>query len=248
MVERMLQISKTAMAMVYSLNDVAANLANAEECVADIAQVNHRTRMLSFNATIEAARAGPAGQTFTVVAAEVRDLSHATDTLAQKMRTEIGVISRALTASRELLAEVATVDMTNSLDTKAQLDAMLAGLQERRQSMAGLMHGMTESSADINAHINAIATEMQFQDSNRKRMTDVMYALRVLGDVTQQMQECSAAYLTAGPDARPDERSVDRILDGCEMDEVRHRFAAWLRTGAAATSDAPATANAIDLF
>jgi methyl-accepting chemotaxis protein len=240
-VERMLHISKTAMAMVYSLNDVVANLATAESCVGDIESVNHRTRMLSFNAAIEAARAGEAGRTFRVVANEVRDLSHSTDTLANKMRVEIGVIARALSASRELLQEVATVDMTSSLDTKVQLDAMLIGLQERRGAMGILMRGMTESSAEINGHIDAIATEIQFQDSNRKRMQDVIQTLQLLADATREVQAASGAGAT------PDQEIIQRILDACGMDEVRHRFAAWLQTGAA-TSDAPAGNKTIELF
>jgi methyl-accepting chemotaxis protein len=250
-VQRMLHISKTAMAMVYSLNDVAVNLARADSCVADIEQVNHRTRMLSFNAAIEAARAGEAGRTFTVVATEVRDLSHSTDSLADKMRVEIGVISTALAASRKLLAEVATVDMTSSLDTKAQLDAMLGGLQERRQTITTVMRGMAESSAEINARINAIATGMQFQDRNRQRMQDVtqaLQALQALSEETRGAQAASVPCLPAGTSGEPDESDIARILASCIMGDVRHRFAAWLRTGAPAPCDASPVDNAIELF
>jgi hypothetical protein len=107
--------------------------------------------------------------------------------------------------------------------------------------MGILMRGMTESSAEINGHIDAIATEIQFQDSNRKRMQDVIQTLQLLADATREVQAASGAGAT------PDQEIIQRILDACGMDEVRHRFAAWLQTGAA-TSDAPAGNKTIELF
>jgi methyl-accepting chemotaxis protein len=54
--------------------------------VEDISQVARQTNFLSINAAIEAARAGDAGRSFAVLAAEIRELSHKTGAVA----TEIG--------------------------------------------------------------------------------------------------------------------------------------------------------------
>ena len=53
--------------------------------IAIIQEIANQTRMLSLNATIEAARAQEHGKAFSVVAAEVRNLSEITRTAAEEI-------------------------------------------------------------------------------------------------------------------------------------------------------------------
>ena len=55
---------------------------------AEIQQINLRTRILSFNAQIEASRAGAAGAAFSVVAGEMSNLAQCTTEAAGKLDTE----------------------------------------------------------------------------------------------------------------------------------------------------------------
>src|SRR5438046_475167 len=60
------------------ISNLSRELAGSiHEAVNQINQLNKQTRMLSFNAQIEAARTGAAGTTFQVVALAMRDLSGA---------------------------------------------------------------------------------------------------------------------------------------------------------------------------
>ncbi|WP_305123507.1 methyl-accepting chemotaxis protein [Roseomonas sp. GC11] len=244
-VERVLDMSKQAMVMVYALDDVAAHLGRAEHCVGDIERINRMTTMLAFNARIEAARAGAAGQGFAVVANEVRDLAISTGSMAETMRTEIAAIGRVLEGSRHRMAEVATVDMSASLDTKATLDAMLEGLQRRRAEVAALMQDMTSSGTAITDDIAAFAARMQFTEGTRNRLRTVIAAAEALSAAT-------AAAMAAHPPppgteaARTDADCVARVLEACNQGDVRHRFAGWLEHGAAPTA-APASSD-IELF
>lgn len=58
------------------------------QTIGEIGKINDRTRLLSFNAQIEAARAGQNGAAFGVVAGAIRDLSEKTAGVAGKMASE----------------------------------------------------------------------------------------------------------------------------------------------------------------
>ena len=59
-----------------------------------IEAIARKTNMLALNATIEAARAGDAGRSFAVVAAEVKKLAHDTRTATSQIASTIGELTR----------------------------------------------------------------------------------------------------------------------------------------------------------
>ncbi len=98
----MLEISKQAMLMVYILNDGVKNLNEIEKSIRQIEIINHKTKYLSINATIEAVRAGEAGESFQVVASEVRDLSNDTQRLAISIRSQVNQMTETLNYAQEI--------------------------------------------------------------------------------------------------------------------------------------------------
>jgi hypothetical protein len=73
----------------------------------EIEQINLQTRLLSFNAQIEAARAGAAGVAFAVVGQEMVSLSHRTAEAAERLRNESqGLVGELTSISRSLSSDV----------------------------------------------------------------------------------------------------------------------------------------------
>ncbi len=73
----------------------------------EIEQINLQTRLLSFNAQIEAARAGTAGVAFGVVGQEMVSLSHRTAEAAERLRSEShGLVEELTLISRSLSSDV----------------------------------------------------------------------------------------------------------------------------------------------
>ena len=70
-----------------------------------IETIARKTNMLALNATIEAARAGDAGRSFAVVAAEVKKLAHDTRAATSQIASTIGELTREASA---VTAEIKT--------------------------------------------------------------------------------------------------------------------------------------------
>ena len=70
-----------------ALSEVLSSRLNSS--IAEIQSINLQTKLLSFNAQIEAARAGAAGAAFGVVASEMNNLSSTTTTVCEKLRSDM---------------------------------------------------------------------------------------------------------------------------------------------------------------
>src|SRR5690349_7604605 len=88
--------------LVVQLGERMAGFASAMNQVQTVSStietIARKTNMLALNATIEAARAGDAGRSFAVVAAEVKKLAHDTRSATSQIATTIGELTREASA------------------------------------------------------------------------------------------------------------------------------------------------------
>jgi methyl-accepting chemotaxis protein len=89
---------KSLTEMVAQLGERMAGFASAMNQVQTVSStietIARKTNMLALNATIEAARAGDAGRSFAVVAAEVKKLAHDTRAATSQIASTIGELTR----------------------------------------------------------------------------------------------------------------------------------------------------------
>ena len=76
----------------------ASAMSQVQTVSSTIETIARKTNMLALNATIEAARAGDAGRSFAVVAAEVKKLAHDTRTATSQIASTIGELTREASA------------------------------------------------------------------------------------------------------------------------------------------------------
>jgi methyl-accepting chemotaxis protein len=76
----------------------AAAMNQVQTVSSTIEAIARKTNMLALNATIEAARAGDAGRSFAVVAAEVKKLAHDTRSATSQIASTIGELTREASA------------------------------------------------------------------------------------------------------------------------------------------------------
>jgi methyl-accepting chemotaxis protein len=124
--ERIAISNKASMVQVEELGDLAQQIGGVMDLIDDIAA---QTKLIAFNASIEAAAAGEAGQRFAVVASQVRRLA---DRVAQSTSQIRARVEEIQTATRELIG---------------------ASGQEQREIEAGLAVGKS-----MNSLLNQILT------------------------------------------------------------------------------------------
>ena len=129
----------------------------------DIQNISQQTNLLSFNASIEAARAGNAGKGFRVIANEVKKLSGDTDKTSEEIKRNVDTLADSITNLEKLTKE-------NSENLKRLSDEAQATMQrfenvkqmnnQNNQSVSGI-NSLVESNADEIENVLESISEME---------------------------------------------------------------------------------------
>jgi methyl-accepting chemotaxis protein len=251
-VSKILLLSQNSMSMVYAFGEVGTSMSAVEDCILAVDKINSQMRMLAINARIEAARAGNAGQAFTVISDEVRTLSGTTQQLADTMRTHVKKVVRGLNDSHEALQSVATIDMSENIMAKERLDAMVAALLDRSAALGAIADSAAADAADIAGQVNAAITSLQFQDRVSQRLEQVVDTLRIVGDAFSRLEtDSGAAAHCSSLDLSQQISWLHELASRYRLSEMRAAFVSRVIDGRAAADVASADsaeAGSIDLF
>lgn len=162
--------------------DLGTKMGDLRQLSESVGKIASQTNLLALNATIEAARSGEAGRGFSVVAAEVRDLSR----LSAKTGIEIRQMVEAMTSfvgsaveGAKALAEQERllVDGIQSRleETLVSLGSQIAEIQARNADL----HRIGESTAST---LEGVLVDLQFQDRTSQILECVRDDLRRLVD------------------------------------------------------------------
>ena len=186
--------------------DLGARMGDLRKLSDSVGKIAAQTNLLALNAAIEAARSGEAGRGFSVVAAEVRDLSRLSARTGSEIRemvegmaTFVGSAvegAKALAEQERLLVD----GIQSSLEeTLASLGSQIAEIQGRNTDL----HRIGESTAGT---LEGVLVDLQFQDRTSQILECVRDDLRRLveWDVTETvldpadwLERLRATYPTA---------------------------------------------------
>ncbi|CAO5674695.1 MAG: hypothetical protein HEEMFOPI_00105 [Holosporales bacterium] len=215
-----LEMSKQAMIMIYSLDDSIKTLNQIEKSIREIEKINHKTKYLSLNATIEAVRAGEAGESFQVVASEVRDLSNDTQTLATNIREQVSELSKTVQEAQNILQSMARVDLTGHLLAKDQLDDMINGLVDNSMHMGDIMAQAMVKSQEFSQQATLLIAGIQFQDRVKQDFGKIMNDLTKISTTSEQLKISSKNIETNTKSAVSLQCSInDEVLNDLNSDE-----------------------------
>ncbi len=136
-----------------------------------IRSISDRTNMLALNAAIEAARAGAAGRSFAVVAAEVKDLAKQTAELTIAIGKRLAQIDQASSDADATMGQV-----RDTLAAAGDVTEMIASAARSQYEATGnISHGISDIAHDSRAAVTAIDHINRAADAS-VRMADQVQA------------------------------------------------------------------------
>lgn len=220
-IDKILYVSKRAIAMVYMLDEAMGSLKSIEGFLKDIQSINKKTNLLALNATIEAVRAGEAGKGFAVVAEEVKGVSTHVKELADNMSRQIANVSKSVNAGYEVLKEVAVTDMSENMMAQDKLGLLLKSLLRQNQQFSKIIAGSAQATEAISSTISGMTMNMQFQDRNSQFVQNSTNLLAHLANHIRVLLKQSDGLLGAGG---PDDALIAEVAKQFRLSEFAQMF------------------------
>jgi methyl-accepting chemotaxis protein len=159
-----------------------------------IEAIARKTTLLSFNATIEAARAGDQGRGFAVVAGEVRSLAQHTEARTSEIKTILDELAVELTPAREALQKsrelvASTGNDVRSVEEALERIAVLAIDTDRNMnSVATVLNELSDSIDSVFDNLKTATASAESIAKDAKALVKANYA------VSQMVEECFVQY------------------------------------------------------
>jgi len=159
--------------MVGNIRRLASETDALRGMAGEVTSIAWQTNLLAINAAIEAARAGPSGRGFAIVASEVRKLSQRSSDMGKQMALRVEQISAIMDTTSKSV-EAANEHDKQVIEWSSNLvDHVLQHVRKLGDSADSMrVHGLT-----VRGEVEKLLIAMQFQD----RVSQIMQA--VLADV-----------------------------------------------------------------
>ncbi|MCV3273466.1 methyl-accepting chemotaxis protein [Roseobacter sinensis] len=172
--------------MVQAMDEIKTVSEDIAESVSIINDISFQTNLLALNAGVEAARAGAAGQGFSVVASEVRALAQRCAEAAGKIQTLISKSSEQVTRGVDLVG-----------DTSESLSAMAASVKEIATYIDDISHSTSEQSVGAREISQAISGVDSTTQQNAAMNEEMVAVISSVAAITSEMKTLVYQFKTA---------------------------------------------------
>ncbi|MFY2507598.1 methyl-accepting chemotaxis protein [Vibrio pectenicida] len=163
-VETLITVSEKSISAVHSIHDMSDKLDKVFKLLKQVRGLSEQTNLLALNAAIEAARAGEAGRGFAVVAQEVRNLSVKASELNNQIEKEINVAQNTVKEANKTVGEMASIDMTDAIESKDKVDEMLLGVQKHNVMVEREVQKIKSIGITLQSRVGDGIRALQFTD------------------------------------------------------------------------------------
>ncbi|MFN3616895.1 MAG: methyl-accepting chemotaxis protein [Aquabacterium sp.] len=209
-VQAMNQARDTVGRVGQEVGEVVDTLRLVADAAQEITQVALQTRLVAFNASVEAKRAGEAGAGFSVVADAVKTLATQVEQISKTIMSTVGSLDQRIQA------------LANELRMDAGQDAGRAGPARFAQALAG-----------VEAGVQLITSSVEQVDSGSGLVDNTG---QIIGEVVAQVRQVSQLVEQISVSSAEQNQGIDQINQAiARLDEVTQQNALLVDHTAAAT-------------
>ena len=232
------QTCNSTQQMAEMLSEIESDLQDVEHCISQIEEIANRSRMVSLNGQIEAARAQEHGDGFAVVASETGDLASNVSETSKRIREVVDRMSKSLHRTAEETHRLVKADQEATAQCEQRVEVMLSSLADYQNKLVENLDSTKTSSDQLAGAISQAVMTLQFQDAISQRMHHVIEAM-------SEMRESFSSVV--GQPSRAAERLRDQRIAKIEskycVDDER-----LVLTGQAAANVEPSQTSNVELF
>ncbi|WP_249327928.1 methyl-accepting chemotaxis protein [Devosia litorisediminis] len=199
----------------------SAKISNIIGLIDDIA---FQTNLLALNASVEAARAGDAGQGFAVVAVEVRRLAQSAAKASSDVKTLVDASAGEVGEGTKLVAEAAT-----------KLETMMDAARANNELMEGIARNSREQASAIEEVSGAVRQVDQMTQHNAALVEQTNAAITQTEHQASEIDRIVEVFkLDGAPAGRPAAKSAGKALPVRDVQQLRKAATGFASQGNAA--------------
>jgi len=199
----------------------SSKISNIIGLIDDIA---FQTNLLALNASVEAARAGDAGQGFAVVAVEVRRLAQSAAKASSDVKTLVDASAGEVDEGTKLVAEAA-----------AKLEAMMESARANNELMEGIARNSREQASAIEEVSGAVRQVDQMTQHNAALVEETNAAITQTEHQAGEIDRIVEVFkLDGAPASRPAARSSAKSMPTQDVQQLRKAASGFNTKGNAA--------------
>jgi methyl-accepting chemotaxis protein len=196
----LLRVTDGKGAMLAKVNELQGFMAELQEMADTVKSIAGQTNLLAINAAIEAARAGPEGRGFGVLAKEVRSLSALSGETGRRMATRVTAINDTIAATSQAAQASATQDQADCDHAQTRISEVLDSLRAATGAISDASDLLLGESRGIKGEIDDALMQLQFQDRVSQIMSHVRHNIeRLPAALTAEPGRDTPAALDAAP-------------------------------------------------
>lgn len=185
-----MQLARESVAHVgREVSGVVETLHQVSDAAQQIAQVALQTRLVAFNASVEAKRAGEAGAGFSVVADAVKDLSTQVESISKAIQSTIGKLDQRIQSLASDLTDQ-TSKVATDKSRPATFHEALHGVEEGVQRISAAADASRQLTQGVNEQIGLMEGEV---NKARKELASAFKRSDAVLTVSERLMEVIAA-------------------------------------------------------